>query len=105
MEQVYPVINLVEAIEYQQDAVVSKTIIKQETGNVTLFAFDQGQELSEHTSPYDALVYVIDGESEIIISGHSMRVKAGEMIIMPADEPHALVAVERFKMLLVMIRS
>ncbi len=105
MEQRYPVIQLADAIEYQEGSVVSKTIINQKTGNVTLFAFDKGQDLSEHTSPYDALVYVIDGVAEITISGHPIRVSAGEMIIMPAHEPHALLALEPFKMLLVMIRS
>ncbi len=105
MEQRYPVVQLADAIEYQEGSVVSKTIINQKTGNVTLFAFDKGQDLSEHTSPYDALVYVIDGVAEITISGQPIRVSAGEMIIMPAHEPHALLALEPFKMLLVMIRS
>jgi len=105
MEEKYPVQNLTEAIAYQEDAIVSKTLMNKETGSVTLFAFGKGQELSEHTSPYDAMVSILDGVSEITISGHPMRVKAGEMIVMPADEPHALAAVERFKMLLVMIRS
>ncbi len=105
MEQTYPVIQLADAIEYQEGSVVSKTIINQKTGNVTLFAFDKGQDLSEHTSPFDALVYVIDGIAEITISGQPIRVGAGEMIIMPAHEPHALLALEPFKMLLVMIRS
>ncbi len=105
MNQTYPVIRLVDAIDYQEGSVVSKTIINQKTGNVTLFAFDKGQDLSEHTSPFDALVYVIDGVAEITISGQPIRVSAGEMIIMPAHEPHALLALEPFKMLLVMIRS
>ncbi len=105
MNQTYPVIRLVDAIDYQEGSVVSKTIINQKTGNVTLFAFDKGQDLSEHTSPFDALVYIIDGVAEITISGQPIRVSAGEMIIMPAHEPHALLALEPFKMLLVMIRS
>ena len=105
MNQTYPVIRLVDAIDYQEGSVVSKTIINQKTGNITLFAFDKGQDLSEHTSPFDALVYVIDGVAEITISGQPIRVSAGEMIIMPAHEPHALLALEPFKMLLVMIRS
>ena len=105
MEEKYPVQNLTEAIAYQEDAIVSKTLMNKETGSVTLFVFDKGQELSEHTSPYDAMVSILDGVSEITISGHPIRVRADEMIVMPADEPHALAAVERFKMLLVMIRS
>ncbi|MCJ7806963.1 MAG: cupin domain-containing protein [Clostridia bacterium] len=97
--------NLKNQTEYQQDAVVSKEILKKETGIVTLFAFDQGQGLSEHTTPFDALVYVLDGTAEIIITSQSFTVKEGETIIMPANKPHALKANERFKMLLVMIRS
>ena len=92
-------------VEYQSGSVVSKEIIKGKAGSVTLFAFDEGQGLSEHTAPFDALVEVIDGEAEIIISGKSNMLKAGEMIIMPANEPHALKATERFKMMLVMIRN
>jgi quercetin dioxygenase-like cupin family protein len=84
---------------------VSRILLKKETGNVTLFAFDQGESLSEHTTPYDAMVQVIDGEAEITISGAPHRVRAGEMVIMPGGEPHALEAVERFKMILTMIRS
>jgi quercetin dioxygenase-like cupin family protein len=92
-------------IEYQKGAVVSRTVIDKPAGTVTLFAFDQGQGLSEHTAPFDALVDVIDGETEISISGKASRVKQGEMLIMPANEPHALKAVTRFKMMLVMIKS
>lgn len=91
--------------DYQTDAVVSRQITKVEGGNVTLFAFDEGQELSEHTAPYDALVYVLEGEVEIRISGRSYLLKATEAIIMPANEPHALQAVKKFKMLLTMIRA
>jgi len=98
-------INLEGLAEYQEGAVVSRTIIKKQTGTVTLFAFDEGQELSEHTAPFDALVVILDGEAEIIISGASHRVKKGEFLIMPADDPHALKAVKRFKMLLVMVKS
>lgn len=98
-------LNMKELTEYQQGAVVSKEILKKDTGTVTIFAFDQGQGLSEHTAPFDALVAVLDGKAEIIISGKSHTVSEGEMIIMPADEPHALKANERFKMMLVMIRS
>jgi quercetin dioxygenase-like cupin family protein len=85
--------------------VVSRTIIDKPAGTLTLFAFGEGQGLSEHTAPYDALVYILDGEAEITISGKSNLVKRGEMLIMPADKPHALRAVKRFKMLLVMIKS
>ena len=92
-------------VDYQKDAVVSKTIIDKKTGTVTLFSFDQGQGLSEHTAPFDALVQVLEGTVEIKISGKPFHLKQGEMIIMPADEPHALKAVEPFKMLLTMIRS
>lgn len=97
--------NLKELTAYQDGSIVSKEILKKETGTVTLFAFDRGQGLSEHTAPFDAMVCVLDGEAEIIISGKSHSVKAGEMIIMPANEPHALKANEPFKMMLVMIRS
>jgi len=96
---------LIGMVDYQKDAVVSKTIIEKKTGTVTLFAFDQGQGLSEHTTPFDALVQVLDGEVEIKISGIPFHLKQGEIIIMPADEPHALSAVKSFKMLLTMIKS
>jgi len=98
-------IKLVDLIDYQYESVVSKTIIDKKTGTVTLFAFDEGQGLSEHTAPFNALVCVLDGEVEITISGKSLCVKEGEMIIMPANEPHALKAAKKFKMLLTMIRS
>jgi quercetin dioxygenase-like cupin family protein len=97
--------SLVDMVNYQKDAVVSKTIIDKNTGTVTLFAFVMGQGLSEHTAPFDALVQVIDGEVEIRISGKPFHLKQGEIIIMPANEPHALKAVSNFKMLLTMIRS
>lgn len=97
--------ELEKLIGYQTASVVSKTIIKQPTGTVTLFAFDKGEGLSEHTTPFDALVYLVDGEAEITISGKLNLVKKGEMIIMPANQPHALKAKERFKMMLVMIKS
>ncbi|MBN2386048.1 MAG: cupin domain-containing protein [Anaerolineales bacterium] len=99
------VLELAALAEYQEGAIVSRQITKVEAGNVTLFAFDQGQELSEHTTPFDALVQVVDGEAEITISGQPFQLKSGEAIIMPADEPHALRAVKRFKMLLTMIRA
>jgi quercetin dioxygenase-like cupin family protein len=99
------VTKLIDSIEYQKDSAVSKTIIKQNNGNVTIFAFDQGQGLSEHTTPFDALVYIIDGEAKISIAGEDHLLKQGEMIIMPANKPHALKAVMKFKMMLVMIKS
>ena len=97
--------NLEKLIEFQQGAVVSRTILKKDMGNVTLFAFDKGEGLSEHTAPFSAMVYIIEGEAQIIISGKSNIARAGEMIIMPAGEPHALKAIEKFKMLLIMIKS
>lgn len=97
--------TLIDIVGYQKDAVVSKTIIEKKTGTVTLFAFDQGQGLSEHKAPFDALVQVLDGEVEIKISGKPFCLKQGDIIIMPANEPHALKAVKSFKMLLTMIRS
>ncbi len=96
--------NLKGAINYQNDSVVSKTLIKRESGSVTLFAFTKGQELSEHTAPFDAIVYLLEGKAEIIISGKTNIVEEQEMIIMPANEPHAVKAPEDFKMLLVMIK-
>ena len=97
--------NLVDLVAYQETSVVSKTLLEQKTGTVTLFAFDKGQGLSEHTAPFDAMVCVLDGAAEIRISGNPVMVSKGEMLVMPADEPHALRAVERFKMMLIMIRS
>jgi quercetin dioxygenase-like cupin family protein len=97
--------KLVDLVDYRDGSVVSREILRKKTGTVTLFAFDKGQGLSEHTAPFDALVSVLDGAAEISISGKPHRVRAGEMIVMPADEPHALKAVRRFKMMLVMIRS
>ncbi|MGI6574373.1 MAG: cupin domain-containing protein [bacterium] len=97
--------NMAGLVAYQPGSVVSRTLINADTGTVTLFAFAQGQGLSEHTAPYDALVYILAGEAEVTISGNPILVKAGEMVIMPAGEPHALKAKSDFKMLLVMIRS
>ncbi len=97
--------NIKDLIQYQEGAVVSREIIGRPAGTVTVFAFDQGQGLSEHTAPFDALVQVLDGDVEIRISGEPYRLKEGEIIIMPAGEPHALKAVKRFKMLLVMIKG
>ena len=98
-------INLAQDIEYADGAIVSKTIIDRKTGTVTLFAFDEGQKLSEHTAPFDALVHIIDGEAELTIGGEPVVPKAGEIVIMPANVPHAVNAVKQFKMLLTMIRS
>jgi quercetin dioxygenase-like cupin family protein len=97
--------QLADLIEYQDDSVVSRTLIDKEAGTVTLFAFDEGQGLSEHTAPYDAMVHVIEGDVKVTISGKMIIVKQGEAIVMPANQPHALSAVTRFKMLLTMIKS
>lgn len=99
------VANLADQLDYQQGAVVSRTLIKKKTGTMTLFAFDQDEGLSEHTAPFDAFVYLISGEAEVTVSGTPYRVCEGESIVMPAGEPHALKATKRFKMLLVMIRE
>lgn len=92
-------------VAYQPGGIVSRQIVKKATGNVTAFAFDAGQELTEHTSPFDALVEVVDGEAEIAVSGKVSRVRSGEMLLLPANVPHAVKAVSRFKMVLTMIRS
>lgn len=97
--------KLIDLAAYQRDSVVSTEIINKKTGTVTLFAFDEGQGLSEHTAPFDALVYIIDGAVEVFISGKSHHLKEGDMIIMPANQPHALKAEKKFKMLLIMVRS
>ena len=99
------VVRAPELVSYQDGAVVSREIVKKPTGSVTLFAFDEGQGLSEHTAPFDALVQVVEGETEIMISGQPHRLLSGEMILMPAGQPHALKALKRFKMILTMIRS
>lgn len=98
-------INPTNFIDYQEGSVVSKTLLQQPTGTVTLFAFAEGQGLSEHSAPFDAMVVVLDGKAEITIAGTPNVVSAGEMIIMPANEPHALKALEKYKMLLIMIKS
>lgn len=98
------VLPLTEMVSYQEGSIVSRQITKSEAGNVTLFAFDVGQELSEHTAPYDALVHVLEGSAEIRISGRPYELAAGEAIVMPAGETHALRANKRFKMLLTMVR-
>jgi quercetin dioxygenase-like cupin family protein len=97
--------RLAELIDYQEGSVVSRQLLKGDGGNVTLFAFDREEGLTEHTSPFDALVYVLDGEAEVVISGFASRLREGEMIVMPANEPHALKAPSPFKMLLVMVKS
>lgn len=94
-----------ELVKYQENTIVSKTIIEKKTGTVTVFAFDKNQGLSEHTAPFDALVHIIDGEAEVFISGNKINLKNGEIVIMPAEKPHALKAVKRFKMILTMIKS
>jgi quercetin dioxygenase-like cupin family protein len=99
------VAGLIGLVESQTGSIVSRTVIDKPTGTLTLFAFDTGQGLSEHTAPFDAMVYIIDGEAEVTISGKPLVVKQGEMVIMPANQPHALKAVRRFKMMLVMIKS
>jgi quercetin dioxygenase-like cupin family protein len=97
--------KLAKMIDYQEGSVVSRTLIDKKAGTVTLFAFDEGQGLSEHTAPFDAMVQVLDGEVEVTISGKPVNLKAGEITIMPANETHALSAKSKFKMLLTMIKS
>jgi len=99
------ILDLNEMISYQDSSVVSRQITKSEGGNMTLFAFDSGQELSEHTAPFDALVHVLEGQAEIIISGKSFQLGSGQAIIMPANDPHSVRATSQFKMLLTMIRT
>ena len=97
--------GLVSLVEYAANAIVSKTILDKSAGTITLFAFDKGQKLSEHTAPYDAVVQLIDGSVQLTIGGEDVRVSAGEIIVMPANVPHAVAAEEKFKMLLTMIRA
>ena len=97
--------KLVDLVDYQEGSIVSRTIIDKATGTSTLFAFGDGQGLNEHTAPFDALVYLLDGEAEVIISSKSLHLEKGDMVIMPANQPHALKAIKRFKMLLVMIKA
>jgi quercetin dioxygenase-like cupin family protein len=99
------VVRLVDLVNYQEGAVVSRTLINRATGTVTLFAFDEGQGLSEHTAPFDALAHLLEGEAEIVVSGKALQTKAGEAVLMPAHQPHSLKAPTKFKMLLTMIRS
>src|SRR4030042_1995222 len=95
---------IVDLVEYQGGAVVSRTLIDKPAGTVTLFAFDKGQGLSEHTAPFDAMVCILDGEAEVSISSKPLVVKQGEMVIMPANHPHALKAASRFKMMLIIVK-
>jgi quercetin dioxygenase-like cupin family protein len=99
------VLDLESLVKYQEGNVISRTVVTKEKGTVTLFAFDKGEGLSEHTTPYDAMVYILDGKAEIIISKKPFHLNRGQMIIMPANKPHALNALERFKMMLIMIKS
>jgi len=99
------VVRLLDLVNYQEGAVVSRTLVNRATGTVTLFAFDDGQGLSEHTAPFDALAYLLEGEAEITVSGKPLRTTAGEAVLMPAHQPHSLKALSRFKMVLTMIRS
>ena len=99
------VIDLTRSVDYQAGSVVSRALISKKAGTVTVFAFGEGQGLSEHTAAFDALVYILDGEAKINIAGRNFRLKTGQMIIMPAHKPHSLKAVKRFKMLLVMVKK
>lgn len=99
------VVRLADLADYQEGSVVSRAIIDRKSGTVTFFAFDKEQGLSEHTAPYDALIYLLEGEADVVVSGKPTRVREGEMVILPANKPHALRAVKRFKMILTMIRS
>jgi quercetin dioxygenase-like cupin family protein len=100
--QAFPMLGLVN---YQEGSVVSRVILKRDKGNVTVFAFDEGQGLSEHTSPFDALVQAIEGEAEVTVAGKPIALRAGEVVLLPAEKPHAVKAIARFKMVLTMIRS
>ena len=99
------VARLADLVSYQEGSIVSRTLIEKKTGTITVFAFDEGQALSEHTVPYDALVHLLHGEGEVTVSGKVYHLKEGEMIIMPANRPHALKATKRFKMILTMIKT
>ena len=99
------VFNFAASVDYASGAIVSKTVLKKETGNISLFAFDKGEALSEHTAPFDALIQVVDGTGQVIIGGKPFEVKVGNSIIMPANIPHAVKAIEKFKMILTMIKK
>lgn len=98
-------VNLKDLVEYAEGSIVSRTLVDKKTGTLTLFAFDAGQGLSEHTAPFDAVVQILDGKAALMIGGQALEASAGQLVIMPANVPHALRAVERFKMLLTMIRA
>jgi len=98
------VLRLSELVQYQTGSIVSRTLIKKEKGTLTLFAFDKGEVLSEHTAPYDAFVYIVDGVANVTIEEQSYQISAGEALILPANRPHSVKAIKRFKMLLIMIR-
>ena len=98
-------VDLAALVAYQPDGVVSRTLVKKKTGTVTVFSFDQGQALSEHTAPFDAIVQVLDGEVELVIGGKKVPAKSGQTVLMPAGIPHAVNATARFKMLLTMVRE
>jgi quercetin dioxygenase-like cupin family protein len=104
-ELISQVHKIADLVEYQTGSIVSRMLINKESGSVTLFAFDKGQKLSEHTAPFDALAHVVDGKTEIIISGRKYVLDQGDMIVMPANKPHAVKAIESFKMMLTMIKS
>jgi quercetin dioxygenase-like cupin family protein len=97
-------VRLTDLVEYQEDSIVSREIVSRKSGTMTVFAFAEGEGLSEHTAPFDAVVQMLDGEAEITIAGNPIKAKAGEMVIMPANKPHALKALTKFKMILTMIR-
>ena len=97
--------NLRAVIEYQEGAVVSRTMLETEAGTVTLFAFAEGQGLSEHTAPFDALVYLLEGEADVTLTGRTLRVHEGDFVILPANDPHAVKAVKNFKMLLILLQA
>src|SRR5579864_6316090 len=99
------VVRLIDLVDYQEGSVVSRTVVNRAKGTVTLFAFDEGEGISEHTAPFDAIAHVLEGESEITVSGKSLRTTAGEAVLLPANQPHSLKALNKFKMLLTMIRS
>jgi quercetin dioxygenase-like cupin family protein len=98
-------VDIAKLVEYADGSIVSRTIVETKAGTVTLFAFDEGQSLSEHTTPFDALVQIVDGEAELTIGGEQVRARAGQLVIMPADVPHSVRASRRFKMLLTMVRA
>jgi quercetin dioxygenase-like cupin family protein len=98
-------IHIASLVEYAPESIVSRQLVKNEAGTITLFAFDKGQSLSEHTAPFDAVVQIVDGQAELIIGGQSVPVTSGQMAVMPADVPHAVMAPQRFKMLLTMLKA